>query len=300
MFSRSIQVQLSLSRLLYSPRAISVSCSWQQATARATRQLRCYGTNKPPPLRPLNTPTKTKAPELSLKDPTTVPASVNKFRKFEWEISKREGPVCLFRAPRQRSYMIGAYTTASFCYMYAGYNFYTSSIDPVLKILWWQELLFGGICFIMAVMGTVFFRRGFGLISQINATSINGQTQLSIKVRRMIPFLKHREVLVSPSELSISQKVCVGESELTKKGWKESQERLVQQRNLDDTPFLKMPIRKTSLSIFRAFSNARRLFTQEHFVYLTTKGQKATLRLDALGTFSPEFHMLQKAVVPGA
>ncbi|KAM5435317.1 hypothetical protein MferCBS31731_006282 [Microsporum ferrugineum] len=295
MFFRSITVQLTLSRSIRSiyPHRSSLS-SWQ----RATRELRCYATSKPPPLR-ANT-AKVKAPELSLKEPSPSSQTANKFRRFEWDVSKHEGPVCLFCAPRQRSYIIGAYTTASFCYMYAGYNFYTSSIDPVLKILWWQELLFGGICFVMAVMGTVFFRRGFGLISQINAANVNGKTQLSIKVRRMLPFLKHREFLLAPSELSISQKVCVCENELTKKGWLESQQKLARQREMDRTPFFKKPMQKTSLAIFRAFSNARRLFTQEHFVYVNMKGHKNTLRLDALGSFSPEFHKLQKAVVGGA
>ncbi|EGD92172.1 hypothetical protein H112_00246 [Trichophyton rubrum D6] len=295
MLFRSMTVQLALSRQIrpLNPCISSPLSLYRQAT----RQSRYYATSQPPPLRTNAVKSKVKAPELSLKSPSPSSGAPNKFRRFEWEVSKHKGPVCLFRAPKQRSYIIGAYTTASFCYMYAGYNFYTSSIDPVLKIQWWQELLFGGICFVMAIMGTVFFRRGFGLISQINAVNLNGKTQLSIKVRRMLPFMKQRELTLAPSELSISQKVTVSEVELTKAGWSESQQRFARQRALDDTHFFKMPVQKTSLAIFRAFSNARRLFTQEHFVYVNIKGQKSTLRLDALGSFSPEFHMLQKAVV---
>ncbi|EFR03623.1 hypothetical protein MGYG_06617 [Nannizzia gypsea CBS 118893] len=295
MLFRSLTVQSSLSQQirLLNPRGSSPYSVYRQTT----RQLRYYATSQPPPLRTNAVKTKTKASELSLKTPSPPSAAPNKFRRFEWEISKHKEPVCLFRAPKQRSYIIGAYTTASFCYMYAGYNFYTSSIDPILKIQWWQELLFGGICFVMAIMGTVFFRRGFGLISQISAANLNGQTKISIKVRRMLPFLKQREFTLAPSELSFSQKVTVSEMELTKAGWSESQQKFARQRALDDTPFFKKPVQKTSLAFFRTFSNARRLFTQEHFVYVNIEGQKRTLRLDALGSFSPEFHMLQKAVV---
>ncbi|KAK2748354.1 hypothetical protein FQN57_001012 [Myotisia sp. PD_48] len=260
----------------------------------------CYATSpKPAPVSPiisLNSPT-----AVPLKKPSQAAISNSRFRRFEWEISKLGGtPTCLYQAPGQRSYIVGAYSTATFCYAYAGYNFYTTSIDPLMRIGWYQELLFGGICFVMAIMGTVFFRRGFGLISQITAANTNGRTHLSIKVRRMLPFLKQRELLVTPAEVSVSKRIAVAERELTKEGFQESQNRLESQLKVDGSRFLQMPWKKVSLATWRIFQNARRLFTQENFVYVKIQGQKDTLRLDTQGAFSHEFHLLQKAVMEAA
>nr|KMM69601.1 hypothetical protein CPAG_05916 [Coccidioides posadasii RMSCC 3488] len=222
-------------------------------------------------------------------------------RKFNFQISQASGPVEIFKAPSHRSYILGAVSVATFCYLYAGYNFYTTSIDPLMQVAKWQEYTFAGICVVMAAMGTVFLRRGGNLIASITASRPQGQqTQLSIKVRRMVPFLRQREIIATPDQISFSRQLVVPHSQMSEEGRAAAQKRWESERAVSQMAFFKDPLKKTSQAFWKFFVNSRRLFTQEHFAYVKIKGQTADFRLDILGTFSSELLLLQKVALQSA
>ena len=145
-------------------------------------------------------------------------------------------------------------------------------------------------------MGTAFLWRGTNLISSITATRSKDKSQLLVKVRRVAPFLRQREIVTSPSQLSISRRLVVPPSQITSEGWDEAQKQLQNQRALAKRGFFDAPISKISFSIWRIFMNARRLFTQEHFVYVTIEGHKGSFRLDTTGEISQDFYLLEKSL----
>ncbi|KAI1913141.1 hypothetical protein LOZ53_002614 [Ophidiomyces ophidiicola] len=126
-----------------------------------------------------------------------------------------------------------------------------------------------------------------------------GQTQLSIKVRRMLPFLKQREILVTPEQLSFSRQLVVPHEHLTEEGRIAAQKRWESQRVVSETPFYKAPLKKINLGLWMFFMNTRRLFTQEHFVYTKIAGKKSDFRMDTMGTLSPELFLLEKGTRQG-
>lgn len=236
-----------------------------------------------------------KSPVLPLKpaSPTTVRAD-ERFRKFNFQISQAPGPVEIYKAPPHRSYIFGAYSIAFFCYLYAGYNFYATSANPIIKVAKWQEYTFAGICVVMGAMGTVFLRRGGNLIASITASRSQGKTQLLIKVRRMVPFRKQREIIATPEQVSFSRQLGVPYTRISKESRVAAQKLLEAQHAVSQTPFFKAPLKRTSLALWRIFMNSRRLFTQENFVYAKIAGHKSDFRLDTMGYLSPELLLLEK------
>lgn len=220
-----------------------------------------------------------------------------RFREFDCRIAQHHGPVELFTAPSHRSYVIGAYSLATFCYCYTGYNAYITVFDPVAGVGRLEGILLGGACLVTAMMGTVFLSRGSNLISSITATRSQGQTQLLVRVRRMVPFLRQREIAARPSQMSLSNRLVVPLSQHNSEGWKEAQRQLENQRALEKKNFFKAPISKISFAVWRIFMNARRLFTQEHFLHLKIDGQKGSFRLDTTGEMSQHFFHLEKGMI---
>ncbi|EAS28862.3 uncharacterized protein CIMG_07608 [Coccidioides immitis RS] len=250
--------------------------------------------------KPVPTPKASAALRLKPASPPST-RSDERFRKFNFQISQASGPVEIFKAPSHRSYILGAVSVATFCYLYAGYNFYTTSIDPLMQVAKWQEYTFAGICVVMAAMGTVFLRRGGNLIASITASRPQGQqTQLSIKVRRMVPFPRQREIIATPDQISFSRQLVVPHSQMSEEGRAAAQKRWESERAVSQMAFFKAPLKKTSHAFWKFFVNSRRLFTQEHFAYVKIEGQTADFRLDTLGTFSSELLLLQKVALQSA
>ncbi|WEW59987.1 hypothetical protein PRK78_005469 [Emydomyces testavorans] len=247
--------------------------------------------------KPLSTP---KNAPLRLKPASPPPTRADeRFRKFNFQLSQSSGPVDIFKAPSHRSYMFGAYSTALFCYLYGGYNFYATSVDPIVKVAKWQEYTFAGVCVLMAAMGTVFLRRGANLIASITATRSQGQTQLLIKVRRMVPFRKQREIIATPDQISFSRQLVVPQAHMTEEGRVAAQKQWESHRAISKVSFFKAPLKKTSLALWRLFMSSRRLFTQEHFAYVKVAGHNTEFRMDTMGEVSPELLLLEKGARHG-
>ncbi|EEP82808.1 predicted protein [Uncinocarpus reesii 1704] len=268
---------------------------------RASSIFRRHASSKQAALKAAKPPSSTpNPPALRLKPAAPPPPrSDTRFRKFNFDLSQSSGPVELFKAPSHRSYIFSAYSTAFFCCLFSGYNFWAISIDPIIKPDRWQEYTFGGICVVMSAMGAVFFRRGTNLIASITAARSEGQTRLSIKVRRIIPFLKQREIIATPEQVSFSRKLVVPNPKMTSEEMAATHRRWEAERVVAETPFFKAPLKKVNLGFWRFFRNTRRLFTQEYFVYVTIAGQKAEFRMDGMGTFSPQMFELEKSARGG-
>lgn len=246
-------------------------------------------TTKPqkPPVRPL---------------PLREPPSGDRLARFRNFVSEKKdattSSVVLYIAPSHKGYILGAYSVAAFCYAYAGFNFYTISADPNVSAGKLEMGLFGGICIVMAAMGTVFLLRGSNLVSSVVAHQSKGNTLLEIKVRRMVPFLKQRIYSISPSQLSCSRKVVVPPRNPNQTA-QDVQKKVESQKAVDQMSFFRAPFKKISYSLWRVFMNSRRLFSQEHFVHLQIDGKRGTFRMDTTGQVSEGFFLLNSMVREG-
>jgi hypothetical protein len=112
----------------------------------------------------------------------------------------------------------------------------------------------------------------------------------------MVPFVRQREIVATPSQLSISRRFVANPALFSSEGWNGFQKPLEKQRAIAKTSFFDAPISKISFAIWRIFMNARRLFTAEHFLFIRIEGHKGSFKLDATGQISQDFHLLRKIV----
>lgn len=241
-----------------------------------------------------NNPPKPSAQPLPVREP---PAGA-RLARFENFVSENNGPVVLFQAPPHKGYIFGAYAVAVFCYAYAGFNFYTVSIDPRVSVGMLEKGLFGGICVVMGAMGTVFLLRGSNLLSSVIARQSKGKTQLDLTVRRMVPFLKPRKFSIEPAQLSCSRQIVVPPKSPNQIA-EEAQQATESQKAINHMSFVRTPIKRISYSLWKLFINSRRLFSQEHFVHLKIDGRKGTFRMDTTGEVSKGFLLLNNLVREG-
>lgn len=253
-----------------------------------------------PKKRPAPTSTKTTNPPKPSTHslPVREPPSGDRLARFKNFVSENNGSVVLFKAPSHKGYILGAYSVAAFCYAYAGFNFYTTSVDPRVTVGKLEMGLFGGMCIVMAAMGTVFLLRGSNLVSSVIATQSKGKPRLDIKVRRMVPFLKPRKYSIQPSQLSCSRQVVVPPTNPNQIA-ETTQKKMERQKAGSQMSLFKTPIKKISYSLWRVFMNSRRLFSQEHFVHLKIDGRRGTFRMDTTGEVSEGFFLLNNLVREG-
>ncbi|PLB52681.1 hypothetical protein P170DRAFT_434402 [Aspergillus steynii IBT 23096] len=206
------------------------------------------------------------------------------FGKLERKVA-REGQILLFRSPSHRSYILGAYGVAAFCFAYSVYNSKIVFHDPIMPLPTWQKTLFGGICIVMSAMGTVFLMKTQRLIKTVTAVSTNAGAQLRFNVRSTIPFRKSYEFDVVPRQIAFSRRLVVAP---------ESVQRMQQGEMASSTPpsqpsFFRAPVKRTSLLCWRLFRSVRQLFTGEDFILLEVEGQKGAFRMDSTGFVSEDF-----------
>ncbi|KAL4775165.1 hypothetical protein BDW60DRAFT_179439 [Aspergillus nidulans var. acristatus] len=204
------------------------------------------------------------------------------FAKLERKVAK-EGELVLYKAPPHRSYVLGAYASAVFCFAYAVYNSNATIRDPVVKLPMWQQALTGGVCVAMSVMGTLFLTRTGKLIRTVKAVSSNNQVHLRFTVRSMVPFRKPFEFDVLPNRIVFSRRLAVFVEQhggQTPAHVHSSSERV---------SFFKAPGQKLSMLLYGVFRSIRQIFTQEDFILLEVDGQKGTFRMDRAGYVSEDF-----------
>ncbi|KAJ5864473.1 uncharacterized protein N7529_006389 [Penicillium soppii] len=193
------------------------------------------------------------------------------------------GEVVLFKAPSHRPYVLTAFGLSGFCFAYALYNSNAVFRDPVFPLPMWQKYLFGGICIVMSVMGTLFISRTGFLVKNIKAVNLDGRMRVLFTVRSMMPFKKPYQVDVAPGDISFKRRMTV--SPETVKRYEMDSKRLG--RGLESDPtFMKSPISALSFQLWRTFQSMRQVFTNEDFIIVQVAGRKTQFRLDSNGYVS--------------
>ncbi|KAA8645931.1 hypothetical protein EYZ11_002519 [Aspergillus tanneri] len=206
------------------------------------------------------------------------------FGKLERKVAK-EGQIVLFRAPSHRSYVLGAYGISAFCFAYSVYNSNIVFRDPIVPLPMWQQALFGGVCIMMSVMGTVFLFKTARLIKTVKVVSTDAGAQLRFTIRSTIPFRKPYEFDALPRQIAFSRRLVVTPESAN----------LMQQGpaapngQSSDVSLIRAPLKKSSVLLWRLFRSVRQLFTQEDFVLLEVEGQKGVFRMDSAGYVSEDF-----------
>ncbi|KAL4992041.1 hypothetical protein BDW68DRAFT_150363 [Aspergillus falconensis] len=204
------------------------------------------------------------------------------FAKLERKVAK-EGELVLYKAPPHRSYVLGAYASAVFCFAYAVYNSNATIRDPVVKLPMWQQALTGGVCVAMSVMGTLFLTRTGKLIKTVKAVISNNQAHLRFTVRSMVPFRRPFEFDVLPNRIVFSRRLAVF---VEQHG---GQTPAHAQSSSESVGFFRAPGQKLSMLMYGVFRSIRQIFTQEDFILLEVDGQKGTFRMDRAGYVSEDF-----------
>ncbi|KAG5290054.1 hypothetical protein I7I48_09559 [Histoplasma ohiense] len=255
-----------------------------------SRSFRRYLSRKPP-LRPLKG-----APVLSPPQGPRKPLE-DLYLKFNQAISKNKEDTKLYEGTSLGSYVVTTRTTAIFCFLYAGWNFYTTTSDPLLSVSHFTTYALGGICILMGAMGAVFVRRGTSLITGITASPTHGSIpEIRIKIRRAIGFLKPREIVTSPSQVKLSSPIFVSKQQLQTHDMRRIREAFHERAIGPRLSFFKEPLKKISYFTWKTLINMRRAFTQEGFVYVEVKGMSGTFRLDMTGYFGDEFLAFERCI----
>ncbi|KAJ9217681.1 hypothetical protein DTO166G4_863 [Paecilomyces variotii] len=213
------------------------------------------------------------------------------FGKLERKVAK-EGQVVLYKAPSQRTYILGAYGMAAFCFAYAVYNSNITFRDPKVPLPVWQKSLFGGVCIIMSIMGTVFLFKTNRLVKTITAVNSNGKTMVRFTVRNFIPFRKPVEFDAVPRQIVFSRRVVVSPESIGP----DAADRSARNEAVSKVSFFRAPFKKISFVLWRAFCSVRRLFTQEGFVLIEVEGRKGDLRMDLEGFISNDLFLVGNPV----
>ncbi|KLJ07397.1 hypothetical protein EMPG_17127 [Blastomyces silverae] len=257
-----------------------------------SRSFRRYLSRKAPPLR---LPPKG-APVLSQPQGPRKPLE-DLYLKFTRAISKDKEATKLYAGTSLGSYVVTTRTTAAFCLLYAGWNFYTITSDPLLNVSHFTTYAMGGICILMGAMGAVFIRRGTKLITGITAAPASGSMpEIRINVRRTMGFLKPREIVTTPSQVTLSSPIFVSKQHLHTYDMRRIREAFHERAIGPRLSFWKEPLKKISYLTWKTLINMRRAFTQEGFVYVEVKGISGSFRLDMTGYFGDEFLTFERCV----
>ncbi|KAJ5357921.1 hypothetical protein N7541_005079 [Penicillium brevicompactum] len=195
----------------------------------------------------------------------------------------QSGEVLLFKAPSHRAYVLTAFGLSGFCFAYSLYNSNATFRDPIVPLPMWQKSLFGGICIVMSVMGTLFITRTGSLVRHIKAVNSDGRMRVLFSVRSLMPFKKPYQIDVAPGDISFKRKLTV--SPETAKRYELDSKRLG--RGLQEPPrFFKSPVSAMSYQLWRTFQSMRQVFTNEDFIIVQVAGRKSQFRLDSNGYVS--------------
>ncbi|KAL1859259.1 hypothetical protein Plec18170_002375 [Paecilomyces lecythidis] len=280
---RTFSYQTSRTALHSFPRLPSAQFSrcFSNASKRAAKSI-------PPAPKPATRSSLAEHTEETLKYAGRRPAG---FGKLERKVAK-EGEVVLYKAPSQRTYILGAYGMAAFCFSYAVYNSNITFRDPKFPLPVWQQSLFGGVCVIMSIMGTVFLFKTNRLIRTITAVHSNGKTVVRFSVRNFIPFRKPVEFDAVPRQIVFSRRVVVSPDAMGP----DAAERSSRNDAVSKVSFFRAPFKKISFTLWKAFCSVRRLFTQEGFVVVEVDGRKGDLRMDLEGFVSNDLFLVGNPV----
>lgn len=135
-------------------------------------------------------------------------ARTSHFGRLAARVAK-EGEVILSQAPSQRVYLMISYSLTATCFACAGiYSplLLGNTPDPLAT---WIKVLYGGVCVTMSALGTKFLLPTGRLIQKTTAVMANNGTHVRFAVRRMVPFLKPRQLEALPQQITIERKLVI-------------------------------------------------------------------------------------------
>lgn len=251
----------------------------------STPRCKLSSTAPKPPKAPSQRPAPARPAEKSLPFTGRRPPGLLKLAS---KVAK-EGKLELYKAPSHRAYILSAYGLSAFCFAYSIYNSYVIFQDPIGPLPMWQKVLFGGVCVMTSVMGTLFFTRTSNLIKNVTAINSKGRIQLDFTVRHMVPFRKPYQFEVLPEQVKFKRRLVVSPESI--KRYEKDQVRI----GADQGPpprFFRAPVKTVNFSLWRVFHSLRQVFSSEDFIMLEVQGQKGTFRLDANGLVAQELFLI--------
>ncbi|PWY80520.1 hypothetical protein BO70DRAFT_362474 [Aspergillus heteromorphus CBS 117.55] len=205
------------------------------------------------------------------------------FGRLERKVAQ-EGELVLFAAPSHRSYVIGAYGIAAFCFAYSVFNSNAVFRDPVIEIPMWQKSLFGGVCVAMSAMGTVMLVKTARLVRTVKAVSTKGQASIRFTVRSIVPFRKPFEFDALPHQIAFSRRLVISPDAISP---------MQQQAQVaSKVSLFKTPAKALNMALWAVFQSIRQIFTQEGFILLEVEGQNGVFRMDSAGFISEDFFVI--------
>ncbi|KAI9838535.1 MAG: hypothetical protein M1819_004844 [Sarea resinae] len=253
------------------------------------------------------------------------PPKTTRYQSFADSLALRPEPTLLYRAPPHGLYITGCYAFGGFCFIYAGYNFYTMYLRPPASLPKWVPMAFGAVCFTMACFGTYCVLGASRLIRTIHAIPIRASTTttstgaakptltLQITTTPLLPYLhRPRPVLTPPSTLSLSAPLIstiptppppppTTTPQTHPQQHQQSQQNQQQQQQQPPPPqaqtpprFLSHPLKSISYWSFRTLSGFRLVWTREGFVKVAVRGRNGTWKMDKEGWVSDGFERLMR------
>lgn len=223
------------------------------------------------------------------------------YQSFADSLASKSHSTLLYAAPPHTLYIVSSYTTAFFCFAYAGYNFNAQYIYPPPNLSAWIPVAFGVVCFGMACFGGYLVLGPARLIKTItaipsgqvqaqaralaNGVGKNGNGQglaIEIELRKMlpIPFFPARKVIARPEDLTLNRRVYVPPVDPRQAAVERLEQRRRLKREQDEERRKSIwwrPFRDANRAFHKLFMAMRLVWTRDSFLELTVKGSKYKL-----------------------
>lgn len=107
--------------------------------------------------RPPSKPSVTQRPPSnpkSLPKSASVQGPTAQYRSFADTLALRSSPTLLYQSPAQVAFTVASYAFGGFCFMWAGWNFWSTYLYAPEGLSQWVSVGMGALCFAMACFGT--------------------------------------------------------------------------------------------------------------------------------------------------
>lgn len=202
------------------------------------------------------------------------------------QLAARGAPTTLYEAPSHAWMKFGSWSTAIFCFSYAGYTitFYT---NPPAGLAWWVGPAYCAISVAFALVGTAFLLRTNGIVKSIRAIPAEPASQLArvnleVAVKSTLPLVKPRLMVVPVADVALKSRIVAPAEFLTRteeaERKREEARRKEEKRKYEMAHLFSAPFRHAARGARSAFRGAAQLFTGTGFGTLKVGG--STYRLD--------------------
>jgi hypothetical protein len=228
---------------------------------------------------------KAKTPSPSGVSAKTAPSAY----AYTLALAQKQQSTLLYESSSHFWLKLSAWSAATFCYFYAGFNYYTVLLYPPADLAWWVPHAFGVICLAMGAMGSWALMGSSNIIKTIRAVPVSRLAttpaaprttpiQLEIAVKRTIPFMRAKVITVAPEELTLQSRLwrptatmTPQQREAAKRHEKQAQ---AAQWEQDQKRLMTLPFRHAGRGMKTAWRGLSRALTKEGFVRLNKGNTK--------------------------